>query len=194
MVDRRGGASRGHRRAGGKPAVRLLPLPHSSVLSCAVVLHPAQGTVRGGFLITRKPRRVCRPQAAKNSRAIFSLDMCVRENTSQSASVEFVRHWRANYARSRLQAFCRKNHRFFRQSQEKMSLHRLIFCTYMRFLRLYAAVGVEQRELCKIDDVAALRRVALGKRGHTPSDDAARLRHQRLQRVQGFAGGDNVVH
>ena len=35
--------------------------------------------------------------------------MCVRENTSQAASVEFVRHGRANYARSRLQAFCRKN-------------------------------------------------------------------------------------
>ena len=40
---------------------------------------------------------------------IFSRDMCVRENTSQAASVEFVRHGRANYARSRLQAFCRKN-------------------------------------------------------------------------------------
>ena len=86
-----------------------------------------------------------------------------------------------------------KNTGFF-DSLKKMSLHRLIFCTYMRFLRLYAAVGVEQRELCKIDDVAALRRVALGKRGHTPGDDAARLRHQRLQRVKGFAGGDNVVH
>ena len=33
---------------------------------------------------------------------IFSRDMCVRENTSQAASVEFVRHRRTNYARSRL--------------------------------------------------------------------------------------------
>ena len=57
----------------------------------------------------KKPRRVCRPQAAKNFLTIFSRDMCVRENTSQAASVEFVRHRRANYARSRLQAFCRKN-------------------------------------------------------------------------------------
>ena len=40
---------------------------------------------------------------------IFSRDMCVRENTSRAASVEFVRHRRANYARSRPQAFCRKN-------------------------------------------------------------------------------------
>ena len=35
--------------------------------------------------------------------------MCVRENTSQAASVEFVRLWHTNYARSRLQSFCRKN-------------------------------------------------------------------------------------
>ena len=48
---------------------------------------------------------------------IFSRDMCVRENTSQAASVEFVRHGRANYARSRLQAFCRKTRRVFRQSR-----------------------------------------------------------------------------
>ena len=133
VVNRRGGASRGHRRAGGKPAVQLLPLPHSSVLSCAVSLYPAQGTVRSGFLITRKPRRVCRPQAAKNSRAIFSLDMCVKENTSQSASVEFVRHRRANYARSRLQAFCRKKHRFFRQSQKNEP-------SQAHFLYLYAII------------------------------------------------------
>ena len=48
---------------------------------------------------------------------IFSRDMCVRENTSQAASVECVRHGRANYARSRLQAFCRKTRRVFRQSR-----------------------------------------------------------------------------
>ena len=40
-------------------------------------------------------------------------DMCVRENTARAASVEFVRHRRANYARSRPQAFCRKNPRGF---------------------------------------------------------------------------------
>ena len=32
---------------------------------------------------------------------IFSRDMCVRENTARAASVEFVRHRRTNYARSR---------------------------------------------------------------------------------------------
>ena len=35
--------------------------------------------------------------------------MCVRENTARAASVDFVRHRRTNYARSRPQAFCRKN-------------------------------------------------------------------------------------
>ena len=35
--------------------------------------------------------------------------MCVRENTARAASVEFVRLRRTNYARSRPQAFCRKN-------------------------------------------------------------------------------------
>ena len=43
---------------------------------------------------------------------IFSRDMCVRENTAQAASVEFCRK-SANYARSRLQAFCRKNPKDF---------------------------------------------------------------------------------
>ena len=45
----------------------------------------------------------------QRNKIIFSRDLCVRENTAQAASVEFVRHGRTNYARSRLQAFCRKN-------------------------------------------------------------------------------------
>ena len=44
----------------------------------------------------------------QRNKIIFSRDMCVRENTAQAASVEFVRHRRTNYARSRLQSFCRK--------------------------------------------------------------------------------------
>ena len=34
--------------------------------------------------------------------------MCGEENTSQAASVEFVRRRRTNYARSRLQPLCQK--------------------------------------------------------------------------------------
>ena len=45
----------------------------------------------------------------QRNKIIFSRDMRVRENTSQAASVEFVRLRRTNYARSRLQSFCRKN-------------------------------------------------------------------------------------
>ena len=46
--------------------------------------------------------------AVKESPIIFFGDMCGEENTSQAASVEFVRRRRTNYARSRLQPFCRE--------------------------------------------------------------------------------------
>ena len=46
--------------------------------------------------------------AAKEGPIIFSGDMCVGENTSQAASVEFVCRRRTNYARSRLQPLCQK--------------------------------------------------------------------------------------
>ena len=40
--------------------------------------------------------------------SIFARGVYLGENSSQSASVEFVRPWRTNYARGRLQAFCPK--------------------------------------------------------------------------------------
>ena len=40
--------------------------------------------------------------------SIFCRGVYLAKNTSQSASVEFVRHQRTNYARGRLQAFCPK--------------------------------------------------------------------------------------
>ena len=58
--------------------------------------------------LAKKPRRVCRPQAAKQVQSIFARGVYLGENSSQSASVEFVRPWRTNYARGRLQAFCPK--------------------------------------------------------------------------------------
>ena len=51
----------------------------------------------------------------QRSPIMFSRDLCVRENTSQAASVEFFRLRRTNYARSRLQALCRKNPEVFQQ-------------------------------------------------------------------------------
>ena len=40
---------------------------------------------------------------------IFCRGVYLAENTYQAASVEFVRRRRTNYARSRLQPFCRKS-------------------------------------------------------------------------------------
>ena len=62
-------------------------------------LRIATAGVRTGFAMTltiseapphKKPRRVCRPQAAKIE-IIFHRDMRVGKNTSQAASVEFWR-------------------------------------------------------------------------------------------------------
>ena len=49
---------------------------------------------------------------AQRSPIIFFGDMCGEENTSQAASVEFVRRRRTNYARSRLQPLCQKGFLF----------------------------------------------------------------------------------
>ena len=49
----------------------------------------------------------------QRSKIIFSRDMCVSENTSQAASVEFVRLWHTNHAHSRLQPFVGKTLRVF---------------------------------------------------------------------------------
>jgi len=42
-------------------------------------------------------------EAANKIKIVFGRGVYVDENTSQAASVEFVRLWRTNYARSRLQ-------------------------------------------------------------------------------------------
>ena len=77
-----------------------------------------------GALPTRTPRRGV-PQlvkkasqsfaaaAAKEIKNIFCRGVYLAENTSQAASVEFGRQRRTNYARSRLQSFCRKSPKGF---------------------------------------------------------------------------------
>jgi hypothetical protein len=42
------------------------------------------------------------PAGANKVKIIFRRGVYVAENTSQAASVEFVRFWRTNYARGRL--------------------------------------------------------------------------------------------
>ena len=59
---------------------------------------------------------------------IFSRDMCVRENTARAASVEFVRHRRTNYARSRPQAFCRKKPESFSTVAKRRIATALLLC------------------------------------------------------------------
>ena len=63
----------------------------------------------GHLLACQKSLAEFAARRRQRNEIIFSRDMCVRENTFRAASVEFVRHRRANYARSRPQAFCRKN-------------------------------------------------------------------------------------
>ena len=63
----------------------------------------------GHLLACQKSLAEFAARRRQRNEIIFSRDMCVRENTARAASVEFVRYRRTNYARSRPQAFCRKN-------------------------------------------------------------------------------------
>ena len=70
---------------------------------------PQKMTAPGGHFSVSKSLAEFAARRRQRNKIIFSRDMCVRENTARAASVEFVRHRRTNYARSRPQAFCRKN-------------------------------------------------------------------------------------
>ena len=75
----------------------------------------------------------------QRNKIIFSRDMCVRENTSQAASVEFVRLRRTNYARSRPQAFCRKNPEGFSTVSKKRTPLGILFFTQLNRWRITSA-------------------------------------------------------
>jgi len=60
-----------------------------------------------GGRTVKEPRSLC-ACGRKESPIIFFGDMCGEENTSQAASVEFVRRRCTNYARSRLHPPCQK--------------------------------------------------------------------------------------
>ena len=68
-----------------------------------------QGTIHYNIFSVSKSLAEFAARRRQRNKIIFSRDMCVRENTARAASVEFVRLRRTNYARSRPQAFCRKN-------------------------------------------------------------------------------------
>ena len=91
-----GRADRGVRPYGGLQEVRWGGWTEASapteglqkarlVVACRIRIH-----THIHYMHPQKPRRVCRPQAAK-IQIIFHRDMCVGKNTSQAASVEFLR-------------------------------------------------------------------------------------------------------
>ena len=69
--------------------------------------HEKPPLMSSGGQTVKEPRSLC-ACGRKESPIIFFGDMCGEENTSQAASVEFVRRRRTNYARSRLQPLCQK--------------------------------------------------------------------------------------
>ncbi|MDD6856178.1 MAG: hypothetical protein PUD66_07120, partial [Oscillospiraceae bacterium] len=73
---------------------------------------------------SKKPRRVRCVSSEKDS-IIFCRGVYLAENTSQAASVEFVRLRRTNYARSRLQKLAEKPEGVFRQAQIAVRRRRL---------------------------------------------------------------------
>ena len=93
-----------HFRRGGRLSPPLIPLVAKK--------KPRPAKTRVGAACQKSLAEFAARRRQRNE-IIFSRDMCVRENTSRAASVEFVRHRRTNYARSRLQTFCRKNPEVF---------------------------------------------------------------------------------
>ena len=71
------------------------PITDAELTHCGVDRFAVRPTVRQKSLAEFAARR------RQRNEIIFSRDMCVRENTARAASVEFVRHRRTNYARSR---------------------------------------------------------------------------------------------
>ena len=93
------------------PAVRKLPPYSTTFLEKGRKREKMQKRKRRLSRLIKKASQSLRPQAQR-SPIIFFGDMCGEENTSQAASVEFVRRRRTNYARSRLQPLCQKGFLF----------------------------------------------------------------------------------
>ena len=76
--------------------------------------------ISSGGQTVKEPRSLC-ACGRKESPIIFFGDMCGEENTSQAASVEFVRRRRTNYARSRLHPPLVKKEYFLTVSKNRRS-------------------------------------------------------------------------
>ena len=93
------------------PLVPKLPPCSAAFLEKGRKREKMQKRKRRLYRLIKKASQSLRPQAQR-SPIIFFGDMCGEENTSQAASVEFVRRRRTNYARSRLQPLCQKGFLF----------------------------------------------------------------------------------
>ena len=70
----------------------------------------------GGFSDCQKSLAEFAATAANKVKIVFGRGVYVDKNTSQAASVEFIRHVRINYARSRLQKLAENPARGFSTS------------------------------------------------------------------------------
>ena len=123
------------------PAVRKLPPYSTTFLEKGRKREKMQKRKRRLYRLIKKVSQSLRPQAQR-SPIIFFGDMCGEENTSQAASVEFVRRRRTNYARSRLQPLCQKGFLFdsLKRRLSQFRDRRLVFG-----MRSFGALGHAQR-------------------------------------------------
>ena len=98
-----------------------------------------QGTIHDNIFSVSKSLAEFAARRRQRNKIIFSRDLCVRENTPRAASVEFVRHRRTNYARSRPQAFCRKNPEGFSTVAKKRTPLGILFFTQLNRWRITSA-------------------------------------------------------
>ena len=110
------------------PLVPKLPPCSAAFLEKGRKREKMQKWKRRLYRLIKKASQSLRPQAQR-SPIIFFGDMCGEENTSQAASVEFVRRRRTNYARSRLQPLCQKGFLFdsLKRRLSRLRDRRLVF-------------------------------------------------------------------
>ena len=97
-----------------------------------------QGTP-GGSQRVKKASQSLPPAGGKEIKIIFCRGVYLTENTTQAASVRFVRPWRTNRARGRLQSFCQKRALPFFDSftpggSVRNALRRCVRCVKIRLL------------------------------------------------------------
>ena len=78
-----------------------------------------KGGICPALQLVKKASQSLPPLAANRVQSVFCRGVYLAENTSQTASVEFVPHWGTNYARSRLPKFVGKARKGFFDSLKR---------------------------------------------------------------------------